>query len=201
MSTTNGPRNERTEPARTEKPAIIDDAVTLLIRTGAAVAAGHRSRLAGLLPLLEEAEIPREFVRGAIRVGQTVREKPARSVRELTDPLFTDAPAPPSAGGGCSAERLGPGHALDVMMLVGTGAAMAVGCEPCLNQAVPNLLEAGVAGADIRRAAEIGQSIRDELGAVMKEAADLLTGTDFLSGTASELCCDAAGEDRAACCG
>jgi hypothetical protein len=48
-----------------------------------------------------------------------------------------------------------------VTMLIAAGSAMAVGCEPCLNQAIPNLIEAGVSGADIRRAVEIGHAVRE----------------------------------------
>ncbi|MHC4464646.1 MAG: carboxymuconolactone decarboxylase family protein, partial [Planctomycetota bacterium] len=46
-----------------------------------------------------------------------------------------------------------------VTMLIAAGAAMAANCEPCLNKIVPDLLEAGVAEADIRRAVEIGQFV------------------------------------------
>ncbi len=44
-----------------------------------------------------------------------------------------------------------------VTMLIAAGAAMAANCEPCLNKVVPDLMEAGVAEDDIRRAVEIGQ--------------------------------------------
>jgi alkylhydroperoxidase/carboxymuconolactone decarboxylase family protein YurZ len=67
-----------------------------------------------------------------------------------------------------------------VTMLIAAGAAMAANCEPCLNQIVPDLLEAGVAEADIRKAVEIGQFVKDKPAAVMKEAADMLTGSHLL---------------------
>ena len=41
-----------------------------------------------------------------------------------------------------------------VTMLIAAGAAMAANCEPCLNRVVPDLIEAGVAEADIRKAVE-----------------------------------------------
>ena len=66
-----------------------------------------------------------------------------------------------------------------VTMLIAAGAAMAAKCEPCLNSIVPDLLEAGVAEADIRRAVEIGQFVKDKPAAVMKEAADVLTGSQL----------------------
>ena len=64
-----------------------------------------------------------------------------------------------------------------VTMLIAAGAAMAANCEPCLNRVVPDLIEAGVAEADIRKAVEIGQFVKDKPAVIMKEAADALTGT------------------------
>jgi hypothetical protein len=64
-----------------------------------------------------------------------------------------------------------------VTMLIAAGAAMAANCEPCLNRVVPDLIEAGVAEADIRKAVEIGQFVKDKPAAIMKEAADALAGT------------------------
>jgi len=64
-----------------------------------------------------------------------------------------------------------------VTMLIAAGAAMAANREPCLNRVVPDLIEAGVAEADIRKAVEIGQFVKDKPAAIMKEAADALTGT------------------------
>jgi hypothetical protein len=66
-----------------------------------------------------------------------------------------------------------------VTMLIAAGAAMAANCEPCLNKVVPDLIEAGVAEADIRKAVEIGQFVKDKPAAIMKEAADALTGTQM----------------------
>jgi alkylhydroperoxidase/carboxymuconolactone decarboxylase family protein YurZ len=64
-----------------------------------------------------------------------------------------------------------------ITLLIAAGAAMAANCEPCLNKVVPDLMEAGVAEEDIRRAVEIGQFVKDKPAALMKEAADALTGT------------------------
>ena len=44
-----------------------------------------------------------------------------------------------------------------ITMLIAAGAAMAANCEPCLNKAKPELIEAGVSEADNRRAVESGQ--------------------------------------------
>ena len=75
-----------------------------------------------------------------------------------------------------------------VTMLIAAGAAMAANCEPCLNKIVPDLIEAGVAEADIRRAVEIGQFVKDKPAAIMKEAADVLTGTHLADPNASDGC-------------
>lgn len=75
-----------------------------------------------------------------------------------------------------------------VTLLIAAGAAMAANCEPCLNKVVPDLKEAGVDDADIRRAVEIGQFVKDRPAAIMKEAADLLTGTHLYEESESEGC-------------
>jgi hypothetical protein len=64
-----------------------------------------------------------------------------------------------------------------VTMLIAAGAAMAANCEPCLNKVVTDLIAAGVAEPDIRKAVEIGQFVKDKPAAIMKEAADALTGS------------------------
>jgi len=75
-----------------------------------------------------------------------------------------------------------------VTMLIAAGAAMAANCEPCLNRVVPDLIEAGVAEADIRKAVEIGQFVKDKPAAIMKGAADALTGTRLSDPHKSEGC-------------
>ena len=75
-----------------------------------------------------------------------------------------------------------------VTMLIAAGAAMAANCEPCLNKVVPDLIEAGVAEADIRKAVEIGQFVKDKPAAIMKKAADALTGTHISDPHKSEGC-------------
>jgi hypothetical protein len=75
-----------------------------------------------------------------------------------------------------------------VTMLIAAGAAMAANCEPCLNKVVPDLIEAGVAESDIRKAVEIGQFVKNKPAAIMKEAADALTGTRMSEQHKSEGC-------------
>jgi hypothetical protein len=75
-----------------------------------------------------------------------------------------------------------------VTMLIAAGAAMAANCEPCLNKVVPDLMAAGVTEADIRKAVEIGQFVKDKPAAIMKEAADALTGSHLSDPYQSEGC-------------
>lgn len=75
-----------------------------------------------------------------------------------------------------------------VTMLIAAGAAMAANCEPCLNKIVPDLIEIGVSEYDIRKAVEIGQFIKDKPAAIMKEAADALTGSNLSETALSSEC-------------
>ena len=75
-----------------------------------------------------------------------------------------------------------------VTMLIAAGAAMAANCEPCLNKIVPDLIAAGVAEGDIRKAVEIGQFVKDKPAAIMKEAADVLTGSQLADQQKSDGC-------------
>jgi hypothetical protein len=85
----------------------------------------------------------------------------------------------------------------EVTMLIAAGAAMAANCEMCLNKIVPDLIEAGVGEADIRRAVEIGQFVKDKPAAIMKEAADVLTGSRLSRDSGSgRTGCPADGRER-----
>jgi alkylhydroperoxidase/carboxymuconolactone decarboxylase family protein YurZ len=75
-----------------------------------------------------------------------------------------------------------------VTLLIAAGAAMAANCERCLNKVVPDLIEAGVTASDIRAAVEIGQFVKDRPAAMMKEAADVLAGTDLSDGAEAGGC-------------
>ena len=88
-----------------------------------------------------------------------------------------------------------------VTMLIAAGAAMAANCEPCLNKIVPDLIEAGVAEADIQKAVEIGQFVKDKPAAIMKEAADALTGTRLSEQHKSEGCPSDDMKAAGGCCG
>ena len=88
-----------------------------------------------------------------------------------------------------------------VTMLIAAGAAMAANCEPCLNKIIPDLIEAGVAEADIQKAVEIGQFVKDKPAAIMKEAADALTGTHLSEQNKSQECPSDKMKAASGCCG
>ena len=88
-----------------------------------------------------------------------------------------------------------------ITMLIAAGAAMAANCEPCLNKIVPDLIEAGVAEADIQKAVEIGQFVKDKPAAIMKEAADALTGTHLSELDKSGGCPSDSLKASGGCCG
>jgi AhpD family alkylhydroperoxidase len=88
----------------------------------------------------------------------------------------------------CPADRMQKGEDYKRIMLVAAGSAMAASCEPCLNHVIPNLIEIGVPDDEIRRAVEIGQYVKDREADIMKEAADVLAGTSFLTAEIPEQC-------------
>ena len=88
----------------------------------------------------------------------------------------------------CPAEKMQKDENYKRIMLVAAGSAIAANCEPCLNMVIPNLIEVGVSDAEIRKAVEIGQYVKDREADIMKEAADLLAGTSFLDKEVPEEC-------------
>ena len=88
----------------------------------------------------------------------------------------------------CPADKMRKDENYKQIMLVAAGSAMAASCEPCLNHVIPNLIEIGVPDAEIRRAVEIGQYVKDREADIMKEAADVLAGTSFLDREIPERC-------------
>jgi alkylhydroperoxidase/carboxymuconolactone decarboxylase family protein YurZ len=155
---------------------IVNDKVTLLIAAGAAVAANAVSCVEHVFHELKEAGATNEEIRGAVEIGQAVKEKPAGIMKEAADLLTGTSLSEKSGAEECPASKLPPaGEAFKLMMLIAAGAAMATNCEPCLNQAVPGLIEAGVAAADIRRAVETGQAVKDQAFAQVKKTIDVLT--------------------------
>ena len=93
-----------------------------------------------------------------------------------------------SIPGGCPAEGMKKDENYKRFMKIAAGAAMAANCEPCLNIVVPSLIEVGVPDVEIRKAVEIGQCVKDKKADIMKEAADVLAGTNLLDREVPEGC-------------
>jgi alkylhydroperoxidase/carboxymuconolactone decarboxylase family protein YurZ len=158
---------------------IIDARAARLIALGASMAANDESTFAESIEALKADGTPEDEIRLAVQVGQTVKDKPAGIMKRLADDqtgtgLWTEAPAVR-----CPAEAMRQTPIYALTMLIAAGSAMAANCEPCLNKVIPDLIEAGVPDNDIRRALEIGQSVKDQKANEMKEAADILGGTSL----------------------
>jgi len=96
----------------------------------------------------------------------------------------------------CVCEKVGVGDQEGVTklfdrkmeLLIAAGAAMAANCEPCLNKIVPALIEEGASKAEIQSAVEMGQTMKDKPATIMKEAADMLAGTNLLEKSKVHTC-------------
>ncbi|MCP3985849.1 MAG: hypothetical protein GY723_15815 [bacterium] len=190
----------REEPGAPDT-GIVDRDLALLIAAGASMAANSQPCLRRVVAELVASGMPREQIQGAVHTGQMVKDKPAGLMKEEADELTGTRLAPGAADGPCPLEGM-RSQDLDVRapMLIAAGSAVAAGCEPCLNSLVPKLIEAGVGGADIRRAVEIGQDIKDRAATSIKEVADLLAGTNLLGGIVPEECGTEETKEGAACC-
>ncbi len=73
-------------------------------------------------------------------------------------------------------------------LLIGIGAAVAAGCEPCLTHMVGMANQAGVKGNKLRTAAIIGQFVKDQPAQNMKKLADELLGTHLNENASSSSC-------------
>ena len=158
---------------------IVDSKVARLIAIGASMAANNESRFIELVESLKADGAHEDEIRLAVQVGQTVKDRPAGIMKTLADDLTGTSLVSEAAPGGCPAQAMKQTPVYAVMMLIAAGSAMSANCEPCLNKVIPDLIEAGVADQDIRRALEIGESVKDQKADEMKEVADILAGTDL----------------------
>jgi alkylhydroperoxidase/carboxymuconolactone decarboxylase family protein YurZ len=182
-------------------PDIVDERVAQLIAVGAAMAANSEPCFAQAVASLKEEGVQEALIRGAVEIGQTVKDKPATVMKGAADTLTGTSLSAKPKDGAFPMQNMERGSTFNLTMLIAAGAAMAAGCEPCLNSAIPQLIEAGVAEADIRKAVEIGQAARDSSGIIMKEAAAALAGATFAEkvGANEQAVCES--EPIASCCG
>lgn len=104
--------------------------------------------------------------------------------------------------GGCQAKEASS-EVLDrrISLLVAAGSAMATGCEPCMDQIIPNLIETGVGDEEIRRAVEIGQRVKEAAADHMKEVADVLAGTHLAATNGRRPVTGETSPESGGCCG
>ncbi|MDF1590104.1 MAG: carboxymuconolactone decarboxylase family protein [Desulfobacterales bacterium] len=70
----------------------------------------------------------------------------------------------------------------ETQILISLGAAVACGCQPCLEKIVAQARTAGINEAKLKNAAIIGQFVKDQPAAHMKQLADRLLGTHLSAG-------------------
>jgi alkylhydroperoxidase/carboxymuconolactone decarboxylase family protein YurZ len=201
----------RTESATTEskqpqtagiKPGLINRKVALLISAGAAMAGNCEPCLRTLVPQLKEARASDEEIRWAVLMGQRVKEQPISIMKAVADELTGTRLAQLPIDESCPADEMVKDDKYRITLLIAAAAAMAAHCEFCLNKVVPDLIEANVSETDIRRAVEIGQFVKDQPAAIMKEAADILTGTTLSRKVGASVDCTREAPDQGvSCCG
>lgn len=72
--------------------------------------------------------------------------------------------------------------------LIALGAAVACGCQPCLEKIVAQARAAGIGEGKLKNAAIIGQFVKDQPAGHMKQLADRLLGTHLAAGPQTAGC-------------
>ncbi len=89
----------------------------------------------------------------------------------------------------------------ETQLLVAMGAAVAAGCQPCLERLVGLAKAEDLEPAQMRAAVAIGQFVKDQPAQQIKELADRLLGSRLSSGTSGIECgCDTASSSHAPRC-
>jgi hypothetical protein len=150
---------------------IVNERLGLLITAGAAIAANGSAVFEEVASKLTAFNVRTEELQSATVIGQMVKEKPAAHMNEVAD-ILTGTDFTKEKNNDCPASRMDTtSGAYRQIMLISAGAAMAANCEPCLNQVVPNLIEANVSSHDITKAVTIGQAVKDRISAQTQELA------------------------------
>jgi hypothetical protein len=90
----------------------------------------------------------------------------------------------------------------DTQILIAMGAAVAAGCQPCLQQLVSLARQEALDSAQMRAAVTIGQFVKEQPAREMKALAHELLGGDPAEKAAELDCpCEAAENAEANCCG
>jgi len=176
--------------------------VTLLISAGAAMAGNCEPCLRKIVPQLKEAGASDEEIQWAVIMAQRVKEQPMSIMKAVADELTGTQLSAQPVDETCPADKMVKDTKYKITLLIAAAAAMAANCEFCLNKVVPDMIEAGISETDMQRAVEIGQFIKDKPAEIMKEAADILTGSTLTkkSVTPEHNPCEPVAR-TAACCG
>jgi hypothetical protein len=86
----------------------------------------------------------------------------------------------------------------EVQYLVAIGAAVASGCQPCLEKIVAGAQNTGIDAKKMKSAAIIGQFVKDQPAAEMKRLADQLLGTHLSRAGSAPDCPLSNGSDASA---
>lgn len=70
----------------------------------------------------------------------------------------------------------------ETQILISLGAAVACGCQPCLEKIVAQARASGIGETKLKSAAIIGQFVKDQPAGHMKQLADQLLGTHLAAG-------------------
>lgn len=149
-----------------------------LIKAGASMAATNQESFKEAFDRLVALGTETEEIQFAAGVGKAVREKPAEKMKKYAEQLFAVDQLATAEAKGCPAEKMKGSTDYRLMMLIAVGSAVAANCEPCLNQSVLELNDAGVHEDDIHLAAEIGFQVKKFKLADILEVAAVLTGID-----------------------
>ena len=185
----------------TVRPGLVNRKVTLLMSAGAAIAAGCEPCLRRIVPQLQEIGASDDEIRGAIYTGQMVKDGSTSIMKQVADEIAGTNFSEVSDLESCPADMMQKDDKYKVTMLIAAAAAMAANCEFCLNRIIPDLIEAGVSEADMRKAVEVGQFIKDKPAGIMKEAADVLTGSRLSEKPAAEENPEGGAKQGGGCCG
>jgi len=136
-----------------------------MIQAAAAMAANGAEALDRHCAALRALGAAPEEIAMAIHIGQAVKERPAEHMKEVAD-VLVDTKLVDEGAHQCPASQMDPTSAhFRLTMLVSAGAAMAANCEPCLNQAVPFAVEAGVSFDDLQRSVLLGLHTKEQIKA------------------------------------
>ena len=90
----------------TENKSLVDHKVTLLIATGAAMAANCEPCLNKVVPDLIEAGVAPSDIRAAVEIGQFVKDRPAAVMKQAADVLAGTRFSEGTEAAGCPAEAM-----------------------------------------------------------------------------------------------